>query len=202
MRTIEKILEFCVILGFILRMMLVNNGYLIEGVSLLLIGIFYFIWSIFRFKDYSFRRKDQSTCIYDPISKRMSLLAGFGLFLTCSGAGQHMVFITSSNALVFLGMTILLIVAISETIVFIKEKRVHISRVYKRVFVWLAIGIGVWYMSGERAIQVIYRKHPRFIKAYKAVKKYPDNEKYREIMWNEYDKVMGKKTNRDSGGII
>ncbi|QZT36011.1 hypothetical protein K5X82_11970 [Halosquirtibacter xylanolyticus] len=192
MRTLEKILEFVLFIGIVFRVMLVNNGYLLEGIALGALGVFYLIWSFIRFRDYSFIKKDNATCQYDPITKRMSLFAGIGLFITCVGAAEHLIFITSNNVIVLIGMLLLLFVAVSEIIVYKKEKRVYISRVFKRVFVWLILGCVVWYISGVSSIEIIYRKHPRFIKAYKAVKKSPDNEQLRDIMWREYDRAIGK----------
>ncbi|MDC1105691.1 hypothetical protein OAT16_03235 [Prolixibacteraceae bacterium] len=193
MRTIEKILELLLFIGIVLRVMLVKNGYLFEGIALGALGLFYLIWSFRRFRDYSFINNDKATCQYDPITKKMSILAGVGLFITCMGAAEHLIFITSNNIAVLAGMLILLYVAISEIIVYKKEKRVYISRVFKRVFCWMFVGAFVWHISGEKSIEIIYRKHPVFIKAYKAVQRNPDNQQLRDIMWREYDKVIGQK---------
>lgn len=197
MRTLEKVLEFLFFLGVVLRFQLVKNGYIIEGIALGALGIFYLAWSFIRFKDYSFIKKNNTTCQFDPISKRMALLAGVGLFITCLGAAEHLIFITSTNVMVLVGMLILLYVAVSELIVYKKQNRLYISRVFKRVFVWLILGSAVWFMSGERSVEIIYRKHPRLIKAYHAVQKDPDNARLREIMIEEYDRAVNKKTNHN-----
>ncbi|QZT36609.1 hypothetical protein K5X82_15355 [Halosquirtibacter xylanolyticus] len=187
----EKILIYLLILGVIFRVAVVKYGVFLEGFGLGALGVFYVIWSFIHFRDHHFRKGEIQNCLYDPITKKMSIIAGVGLFLTCIGTAEHLLFVTSSNIAVVIGLVILLGVMASEIVMHYREKRKYFSRVFKRVFCWILFGSFAWYSSGIRSVEIIYRRHPRFVRAYKAVKRNPKDQQLIELMKREYHIATG-----------
>lgn len=197
MKNIEKVLWIIFPTCAILRLTLIKNSDLFEGTSLILLGIFYLVWSFFQFEDISIFRKSTIPQIERKNNKKRSILAGIGSFLICIGCGKHIIMLlrkhevsTGLNNMVFLGLIMLTGVLIVEIIDMINLKQYKRTVIFKKVIVGLILGSTLFYISGDKEVQIIYRNHPRFIKAFKLVKQNPENKELIQLMNKEHDKII------------
>ncbi|QZE14761.1 hypothetical protein K4L44_02560 [Halosquirtibacter laminarini] len=197
MKKIEKLLWVSYGISITLRLSLIKNNDIIIGTTLILLGVFYLIWSLYQFKAIDTFNKDQS---YKSRIKTKSLIVGFGLFCTYIGCGKHIIMLLREHILLATydrildsGIVILCGVIIYEITLMVRQRKYIKSNILRKSVLGLIVGSLLWMISGTTEIEIIYRNYPRFIHAYKAVHKNPENKKLIEILNQEHKKIARDK---------
>lgn len=196
MKRIEKLLWIFYIIAIILRLSLIKNNDLIIGTALILLGSFYLIWSLYQFNTIHFFKNRDSPTKINSGSRVKAIIVGIGLFCTYIGCGKHIIMLlrehivlATYDRILDFGLIVLCGVIIYELTHMIKQRKYIRSTLFAKSVTGFIVGLILLGISGTTEIEIIYRNYPRFINAYKAVQKEPENEKFLEILNQEHQKI-------------
>ncbi|MCU4166090.1 hypothetical protein [Carboxylicivirga caseinilyticus] len=181
MKKIELILGIIVFIGFLMYLFLVPGSTLLILLSLGLLTIFYYVFSILLFNKIELKQ-NISAKTFKGISKLriiISIASGLALSLTCGGILFRILHYPGAKKLLFLGLIATLIVLITSIIKFVRDKDNCYLMILNRLTIIGALGLILVLISELTIAKIRFRNYPEYIHIIEALSADPQNEELR-----------------------
>lgn len=185
MKLLERIVGLYFIFLIFARISMINFDKWVYMLPHIVFSCFYIVWGILKFEHLplsSFREE-----FYKHVHNQLSLLhvlAGIAIAVVSMSGHLLVYFVPYAKVVCAVGFWSLLLIAIAEFILIRKRERKN-DLLIKRSLLWLLYGAYFYLSPMTELISVWYRTSPRVIQLHRASQKEPNNEKLKQILFDE-----------------
>lgn len=186
MKKLELLLLLAFLVAFILRLNLILPYRLYSAVILIVLSVFYFIWSIGSLKECSI--KDFFINLKNTKIQWNGFSQGIGCALGALGVFCMEYLIDGYRFILWSAVLFIFASFIVELVKLVTE-HYQVGRTIRRSILWLTLCFTFLSSSESFLVRRIYKGHHRFLQLYEAHTKNPDNKHYLEMFRREFDRV-------------